>query len=277
MHPAVHVWDDHEIANNYSDNRPAPAPLQRAAGYRAAFEWIPRNVFPSERSRIYKRIPLGQMVDVFLLDERQYRTGDLDGQPRRILGETQMQWLINGLLASRARWKVIAQQVVVAPMAYGENPGRDSWSGYPAQRERLLGEIERAGISDVVFLTGDAHVFMVNHLARDEGLFMTNPAARPTAIEYVGGSVTSPGNDRVEAEVQAENPWNRQYNGREHGYAHMTLDGGQLVTEYRRSDIFNPNGATTTFERFTQPAGSNTVSRESFAPPPPPGRAQPRR
>ena len=270
LHPAMHVWDDHEVANNYSDNRPAPSPLQRSAAYRAAFEWIPRAVFPEERSRIYRRIRLGRTADVFLLDERQYRTGDQDGQPRRILGETQMQWLINGLRASRARWKIIAQQVVVAPMAYGENPRRDNWSGYPEQRVRLLGEIERAGIRDVVFLTGDAHVFMVNSLASDENAFMTNPNHPAAAMEYVGGSVTSPGQSRVEAEVQAENPWNRQFNSAEHGYAHLAMDGAQLVTEYRASDISRPDGATRTFERFTQPAGLNAVQRESIPPPPPP-------
>ena len=270
LHPAVHVWDDHEVANNYSDNRPAPAPLQRSAAYRAAFEWIPRAVYPQERSRIYKRIPLGRTADVFLLDERQYRTGDGDGQPRRILGETQMQWLIDGLRASRARWKIIAQQVVVAPMAYGDAPRRDNWSGYPEQRVRLLGEIERAGLRDVVFLTGDAHVFMVNSLASDENAFMTNPNHPAAAIEYVGGSVTSPGQSRVEAEVQAENPWNRQFNSAEHGYAHMALDEAQLVTEYRGSDVSRPDGGTRTFERFTQPAGANAVQRESMAPPPPP-------
>ena len=270
LQPVVHIWDDHEVANNYSDNRPAPAPLQRSAAYRAAFEWIPRVVFPEERSRIYRRIPFGRTADVFLLDERQYRTGDQDGQPRRILSDVQMQWLINGLRRSRARWKIIAQQVVVAPMAYGENPRRDNWTGYPEQRVQLLGEIERAGIRDVVFLTGDAHVFMVNSLASDENAFMTNPNHPAAAIEYVGGSVTTPGIQRIEAEVQAENPWNRQFNSAEHGYAHMAIDGGQIVTEYRASDITRPDGGTRTFERFTQPAGANVVGRESIPPPPPP-------
>ena len=37
-----------------------------------------------------------------LLDARQYRTGNGDGQPRSILGTTQMQWLIAGLADSRA-------------------------------------------------------------------------------------------------------------------------------------------------------------------------------
>jgi hypothetical protein len=47
----------------------------------------------------------------------------------------------------------------------------------------------------------------------------------------------------------------------------MALDDAQLVTEYRRSDLLRPDGLTTTFERFTQPAGSNTIGRESFPPP----------
>ena len=270
LHPAVHIWDDHEVLNNYSDGRNTPQPLQRAAAYRAAFEWLPRIVFPDDRFRIYKRIPLNRTADLFLLDERQYRTVDDAGQPVRILGETQMRWLIRGLKASKATWKVIAQQVVVAPMDYGNGERLDSWGGYGDSRTRLLGEIERAGISNVVFLTGDAHVFMVNQLASDPQALVRDPAHRPAAIEYVGGSITSPGTPRVEAEVQTRNPWNRQFNSAEHGYAHMSLDASQLITEYRRSDITHAGGGTIPFERFAQAAGTNSVARESLAPPPAP-------
>ena len=82
-----HIWDDHEVENNYSDNNPAPALAQRCAGYRAAFEWLPRMSFPSDRHRIYASCPTAALADVFLLDERQYRTGSNDGQARHILGE----------------------------------------------------------------------------------------------------------------------------------------------------------------------------------------------
>jgi alkaline phosphatase D len=181
-----------------------------------------------------------------------------------MLGERQTQWLLGGLRASRARWKIIANQVPIAPMDYGRGPRADSWGGYPDGREQLLAEIERAGIANVVFLTGDAHVFMVNALASDPEVFRADPAHRPAAIEYVAGSVTSPGADRVEAEVQARNPWNRHYNGLAHGYAHLALDNGRLVTEYRGSDMSRPDGATWTFERFTQPADANTVYREDL-------------
>ena len=264
LHPAVHIWDDHEVANNYTDGRPSPSPMQRAAAYRVAFEWLPRVVYPSERYRIFKRISLGATADLFLLDERQYRSMNADGKPVLILGDRQMQWLIDGLKASRAQWKIIANQVVIAPMDFGSGELEDSWGGYDNSRTRLLSAIENAGIANVVFYTGDAHVFMMNHLASDAQVFKSDPSHRPSAVEYVGGSVTSPASDRAEADVQANNPWIRMYNSTNHGYAYVTADSSQLVTEYRRSETISPIGATTTFERFTQPAGTNLPARESF-------------
>lgn len=266
VHPAVHIWDDHEVANNYSDNNPAPSPLQRTAGYRAAFEWLPRQAIASDRYKIYKRIALGRVADLFLLDERQYRTGDGDGQPRRILDDVQMQWLIAGLRGSRARWKIIAQQVVVAPMVYGSAPRLDAWSGYPEQRAHLLGEIQRGGIDNVVFLSGDEHVFMVNVLGPDASAF-SDPAVRAAAVEYVGGSVTSPATYRDPAEVLAHNPWTKQFDSVSHGYAHITADGAEMVTEYRHSDVSRRDGATVPFERFVQAAGSNAPARDASLPP----------
>ncbi len=255
LHPMVHIWDDHEVENNYTDNRPAPAELQRAAGYRAAFEWLPRASVKRDRFRLYRRIALGRTADLFLLDLRQYRAVDAADRPVRLLGDAQRDWLLRSLRASRARWKIIANQVPIAPMDYGSGRSMDSWGGYDDSRERLLAEIEAAGIDDVVFFTGDAHVFMVNGVASD-------PAAAPSAIEYVCGSVTSPGADRPEPEVRARNPWTRQYNGRDHGYGLAALDDAQLVVEYRRSDITRPDGLTVPFERFTQPAGVNDVGRQ---------------
>ena len=82
LHPAMHVLDDHEVENNYSDNLPAPSPLQRTAGYRAASEWIPRVVNKRDRYRIFRRVPLNANAELFLLDTRQYRTGSNDGLPR---------------------------------------------------------------------------------------------------------------------------------------------------------------------------------------------------
>jgi alkaline phosphatase D len=264
LHPAVHIWDDHEVANNYTDNHPAPSAAQRAAAYRAAFEWLPRMVFPSERYRIFKSMRLGQYVDLFLLDERQYRQVDDAGNPIRILGDRQMQWLIDGLGRSTAKWKLIANQVQIAPLYFGGGVSQDSWGGYPDSRQRLLGAIEQAGIPNVVFMTGDSHVFEVNLLAADFETFRNDPGRHPAAVEYLGGSVTTPGRDAVESEVHADNPWSVEYNGSSHGYALVGASASQLVTEYRRSDVLDPNGVTVPFERFTQADGSNRPSRQSL-------------
>jgi alkaline phosphatase D len=266
VHPAVHLWDDHEVENNYTDNLPPPSALQRTAGLRAASEWIPRGVSRRDRFRIYRRMPINATAELFLLDTRQYRTGRRDGQPRRMLGDAQMAWLLRALKSSRARWKVIVQQVSVAANPFGGGPVVDSWDGFPEDRALLLGEIERSGVSGVVFLTGDAHVFSCNVLASDFAA-LGDGRARPSAVEYVGGSVTSPGREQPESSVQAVSPWNRQYNGSAHGYALLQLDRGQVVTEYRQSDLSAPTGGTRVLERFVQPAGANDVSRESFASP----------
>jgi alkaline phosphatase D len=264
LHPALHVWDDHEVENNYSDNLPAPSPLQRTAGYRAASEWIPRVVDRRDRFRIYRRVPINANAELFLLDTRQYRTGSQDGLPRRLLGDRQMAWLLAALKASRAHWKVIVQQVSVSQNPFGRGLSPDDWDGFPEDRAVLLGEIERNGIANVVFLTGDAHVFSCSTLASDFNA-LGEGRARPSAVEYVGGSVTSQGNDQTEEAVRSQAPWNRQYNGLAHGYALLQIDDSQLVTEYRQSDYSVPTGATAVIERFVQPAGANDVSRESSA------------
>jgi alkaline phosphatase D len=265
--PTAHVWDDHEVVNNYTDNDPPPAPAQRAAAYRAAFEWLPRMTFPRERHRIYKRLTFGSLADVFLLDERQYRTGKNDGLPRSMLGGGQLAWLLAELRGSQATWKIVAQQVVVAARQEGEERASgDSWDGYPDERARLLGEIERAGIDNVVFLTGDAHVFMASLLAGDFEALAADPRRRPAAVEYVGGSVTSPGPDVPEGEIRSRAPWVQQYRGGVHGYAQLDVRPDRLEVAFLDVPVFDaaPNAAI--FERFVQPAGANRLQRTSSPP-----------
>ncbi|MDX6655600.1 MAG: alkaline phosphatase [Solirubrobacteraceae bacterium] len=262
LHATAHVWDDHEVENNYSDNNPAPSPAQRTAGYRASFEWQPRMSFPSDRQRVYRTLTYGGFADVFMLDERQYRTGSNDGQPRHMLGEAQMTWLINSLKASKAKWKFLANQVVMAQINYDGSTNTDAWDGYKDDRARLLGEIERAGIDNVVALTGDAHVFMCSLLTSDYSTFGDGTARKPAGVEYVTGSVTSGGKLTDEAVIQKASPWNREYNAADHGYARLGIGPDQLVTDYMASDITVPNAGTARIERFTQAAGTNTVQRE---------------
>jgi hypothetical protein len=79
----------------------------------------------------------------------------------------------------------------------------------------------------------------------------------------VTGSITSVGKDLPEPTVQQGSPWNREYNGRDHGYGRLAIGPDQLVMDYMASDVTTPGGPTGLLERFTQPAGANSVARES--------------
>ena len=234
------------------------------AAYRAAFEWLPRMTFPRERHRIYKKLQFGALADVFLLDERQYRTGKNDGLPRSMLGGAQLAWLIDELRRSRATWKIVVNQVVMAGRQEGEERASgDSWDGYTEDRARLLGDIERLGIDNVVVLTGDAHIFMASLLARDFEALASNPNRKPAGVEYVGGSVTSPGPDVPEQEIRDRAPWVQQYQGGIHGYSQFDLHPDRLDLVYLDVPVFSAEPRATIFERFVQPVGTNRVQRTS--------------
>jgi phosphodiesterase/alkaline phosphatase D-like protein len=222
--------------------------------------------YARDRHRIYKRLSYGRMADVFLLDERQYRTGKNDGQPRSMLGGAQLAWLIDELVRSTAKWKIIANQVVVAAKQEGEErSGVDSWDGYNDDRRRLMIDLERFGVENVVFLTGDAHVFQASLLASDFDALAADANRRPAAVEYVGGSLTSPGRDLPESEVRANAPWVQQFRGGVHGYAQFDLHPDRLDMVYLDSPIFSADPVGNVFERFVQPSGANRMQRTTGA------------
>jgi alkaline phosphatase D len=204
--PVVMVWDDHEVADNYAGAAPdggLPASRgitakRKANAYKAFFETMPYS--PPKPDRIYRRLAFGRTVDLLIMDQRQYRANQPcdDGivppcadwnQPRDFLGRTQMTWLKDQLRGSKAAWKVMANEVPIMPMKVlgGAFAQYDEWQGYPQEREELLMFIRDQQIKDVVFATGDSHIFF-------SGDVRTNMGDGDTvAVEFVGGSITSSG------------------------------------------------------------------------------------
>jgi alkaline phosphatase D len=205
------IWDDHEVENNYAGDDPGTiSPARRRVdpqtrkrnGYTAFFEYGPRNTIPQERRRLYRRIRLGGMADVLLLDTRQYRDPqacDTEVTPcpgtadrsRTMLGGPQRAWLKRTLSESRATWKVLANAVMA--MALESAPGfplnPDQWDGYPGDRSDVFGHVRREGIKGVTVVTGDIHTFFAGDVF-PEG---RSDLRRPAATEFVGGSITSGG------------------------------------------------------------------------------------
>lgn len=263
MHPVVHVWDDHEVADNYTDGKPSPSALQRAAGYRASNEWLPRVAVPGDRNRLYRSLRYGKNAELFMLDQRQYRTPGVPGTT--LLGRAQMDWLKGGLASSSAKWKLIGNPDMITPL--GVSPSgeaglifnKDQWDGYPAERTELLSWISDKKINDVAFLTGDIHLYMANNVMHN---------GRPVATEYIGGSVTSSAvpeslNGVAASILQGINPWIKYFDGARHGWSIARVSDSVMNVEYRSSDIRVAGAPSTTLAAFTQAAGANQIGQQT--------------
>ena len=82
--PFAVIWDDHEVANDYSGLAPeygSPSPAftaKRAAAYQAYYEHMPIRLAvarqPAPGLRIYRQFRFGRLAEFTMLDDRQYRT-----------------------------------------------------------------------------------------------------------------------------------------------------------------------------------------------------------
>jgi alkaline phosphatase D len=111
---------------------------------------------------------------------------------RQLLGTDQFTWLGNRLSQSTEQWKVIAQQVMIAPLTlFGAALNGDQWDGYPAERNRVLNHILTYNIKDVVVITGDIHSSWANDIPSSN--YNGSTGSGSAGVEFVTPSVTSPG------------------------------------------------------------------------------------
>jgi alkaline phosphatase D len=249
-HPWIVTWDDHEVANGYAGLAPGPDggdpaafPDRRAAAYRAWWEHMPVRIDPPTGPdlRIHRQVAFGDLVDVFALDGRQYRTdqpcgaddaavsqpcGDDDAAEGTMLGLDQEAWLADGMASSTARWTILANQTVMTPLPLLGYANMDQWDGYRAARRRLLGSIP-AG-ADVVVVTGDIHASAVADVRPDDGFPVraTELVAPPTSSHFPE-SVRS----LVEAAVGLV-PDVRWFDTVGHGYLRLTASPTQCLAEF---------------------------------------------
>ncbi len=153
------IWDDHDYGPNNSDrsfwNRKAALEVFKLF-------WCNPIYGADGTDDISGRFEWGD-VEFFLLDNRMHRSPNnrLTGK-REILGEQQLEWLIDALTYSKATFKIIViGGQVLNPVARWEN-----YATYAAEREKLLRRIEQEGITGVIFLTGDRHHTEITKLER---------------------------------------------------------------------------------------------------------------
>ena len=269
MAPWIVTWDDHEVSNNYANaiseypDKYSPAALlaRRAAAYQAYYEHMPlrRSSLPSGPDLLlYRRLEFGRLASFHVLDTRQYRTDQPQGDGVKppgpvlldpaatLMGDRQREWLLAGLAGSAAIWNTIAQQVMMARVDLQPGPGTavsmDKWSGYESERRRLLRHLHDRRIANPVVLAGDIHCNWANELIAD----FDDLASRNVGVEFVGTSITS-GGDGAEKRpnsdaMLAENPFVKFFND-ERGYVHCEVTPREWKTAYRTVPYVSRRGA----------------------------------
>jgi alkaline phosphatase D len=240
-----HTWiitrDDHETANDcywdYARNTlGAPDhPFTTTEGndatllnrlmldsQQAWIEYVPARVSvdtsstdPHRYLRIYRDFRFGDLVDLFMLDTRTYRTAHACGEAQlggryvptcdaltsagqTMLGRDQREWLIDGTYASGCVWKVLGNQTFMGQLGVPRLQdgaliplNGDAWDGYVFERSLLMREFKANGVNNLVALTGDLHTYIASHLKVDYGNLNGFDAANHVGVEFMTPSVTS--------------------------------------------------------------------------------------
>ena len=247
VQPAVHIWDDHEVANNYSDDHPAPSAAAACRRLQGRVRMAAEDGLPdasatgsSSRSRWEGRSTFSCSTSASTGRSRRQRQARAD--PRRSADA------VAGRRADEHRRRLgrsSRNQVQIAPSDFNGGVSMDSWGGYDAvARAAARARSSSAGIPNVVFVSGDSHVFMVEPARGRLRDVPERPSStsRP-ASSTSAGSVTTPGRDSAARRGAGQRtPGTSSTTATSHGYALVGASGSQLVTEYRRSDVFDPDG-----------------------------------
>lgn len=259
--PFIVTPDDHEVDNDYAgnldenDTPPEVFLLRRAAAYQAYYEMMPLrgSAIPTGPDiRLYRRLRFGRLLDLTLLDTRQYRSKQACGSTtatgcaaaadpaRTIVGDAQERWLFEQLATAKATWTAIGQQVpTFARNMIKANPkgqySMDKWDGYTASRQRLYARLVETKAPNPVLMSGDVHV----HFAADLKTDYENPKSPVIGVELTNTSITS-GGDGAEVSgnweaIRGDNP-HIKYHSARRGYIACTATPASLRAEFKVFD-----------------------------------------
>lgn len=246
-------WQDHATHFNEKQGD-EKSPAQREAADRAWFENQPADVVFDEAAsypddiRIYRGLRFGRHVEMFMIDDRYYRDDHLvpegpadlsvgkfaansslgsrnfvlkSGFDEReaaarptLLGAAQKDWLLGGVAASDATWKILGSGVQLSQMAVDLSsfellPAQfkakfyfscDQWDGYRSERADLLRRLAPGG--NLVSIAGDIHAFYASELHVD----FDAPSAVPAAVEFVVAGISSASVQEITQATVDSNP-----------------------------------------------------------------------
>jgi alkaline phosphatase D len=274
--PFIVSFDDHEVDNNWAGDvsvQDTPVELfllRRASAFQAWYEHMPlrRAQLPRGPDILaHRRLTIGNLVAMNVLDTRQYRSNQACGdgvrvdcaearEPNRtMLGPAQEQWLYDGFRRDAARWTLLAQQVPLIQRDLDRDPAvyathMDKWDGAAAARERLLAAAAEARVRNLVVVTGDVHHNCAAEIRRD----FSDPESPTVGAEFIGTSITSGGDGSDTTprlnDLLRQDPHIRFYNS-QRGYVRHVVSQSRWQADYRVLDkVSVPDGKVSTRASF---------------------------
>lgn len=279
--PFIMSFDDHEVVNDWAgDSTVKPVPrehflLRRAAAFQAWYEHLPlrRAQMPTGPNiQAYRRLAIGDLLAVNVLDTRQYRSGTTCGarimancadalEPNRtMLGEAQERWLYDSFKSQAARWTLLAQQIPILrqdrdpdPAVLG--PSMDKWDGAVAARERLFAAVEQSKLRNLVVVDGDVHLNCAGELKKN----FDDEKSATLGVDFTATSITSLGDgfdidSRLKTLMQ-QDPHIKFYN-RQRGYVRHIVTPQRWQADYQVLDkVSVPDGRMSTRRSFVVESG----------------------
>ncbi|MCB0790946.1 MAG: alkaline phosphatase family protein [Flavobacteriales bacterium] len=186
LHGTQHyaIWDDHDYGPNDADATWVHAPMAREA---FALFW-PNPTYGAPGVPGITTAFNCSDVDFFLLDDRSFRIpSEMVTMRPTMLGQAQVDWLVQALRYSDATWKVVALgSEFLSTAAVFEN-----YATFADERRELIERIDKEGIRGVVFITGDRHFAELSELDLPDGRWILDLTSSPLTSGPYHGNETN--------------------------------------------------------------------------------------
>ncbi len=155
--PSFSIWDDHDFGTNDCVGSPGidDVPWKVPVWDVFRLNWAnPAYGGGAKQPGVWYDFMIGD-VHFIMLDCRFYRTNPKTDPNPTMLGPVQKKWLLKTLAGSKGTFKVIASSV---PWTRNTKPGsKDTWDGFPAEREEIFAFIADNKVEGVFLISADRH------------------------------------------------------------------------------------------------------------------------
>ena len=171
------IWDDHDYGPNNSDR----SFIHKNITLQAFKDFWANPSYGIEDNRGITTQFRWSDIDFFLLDNRFFRTPqNRKNIYREILGQKQVDWLIDALLNSKAPFKIIA----IGGQFLNSEKVFENHINWEEEHKKILDLISEEKIEGVIFLSGDRHFSELSKMKRYDSYPLHDFTVSPLTSGY---------------------------------------------------------------------------------------------